>query len=373
MHPQIGYRLISEYSLEVIVSGDYLHYENEDKTESLLKQINNDAIKKITLNTNELGKWDTTLVVMFYKILKDAYRKSLEVDISSLPEGLKSLLKLAFSSPEHKTGQEKEKEDFLSRLGQKTINIYSSFVSGVSFIGSALKSIGRFITSSATMRKVDFMFALEDCGYKAFPIVSLISFMVGLILGFVGAMQLKMFGAQIFVASLVAVGMIRVMGAMMTGIIMAGRTGASYAATIGTMQVNEEIDAMKTMGIPIVDFLLLPRIVALMIMMPLLTLFSDVLGMIGGAFVGVLMLDLPLQEYWNATVSAMKMKDFFIGLFHGFVFGCVIALCGCYCGIKSGKDADSVGKATTNAVVYSIVWIIVATAVITVICQVFGI
>ena len=223
------------------------------------------------------------------------------------------------------------------------------------------------------MRRVDFLFALEDCGYKALPIVSLISFMVGLILAFVGAVQLKTFGAEIYVASLVTIGMTRIMGAIMTGIIMAGRTGASYAATIGTMQVNEEIDALKTMGIPIGDFLVLPRMTALVMTMPLLTMWADFMGMLGGGFVGVTMLGIPLQRYWELSLEAISLSNFMVGIFHGFVFGIVIAVCGCYYGVYCGRNADSVGLATTRAVVSAIVWMIVMTGIITVICEVLGI
>ena len=158
------------------------------------------------------------------------------------------------------------------------------------------------------MRKVDFLFAFENASYKALPIVSLISFMVGLILAFVGMMQLKMFGAQIYVASLVAIGMIRIMGPVMTGIIMAGRTGAAYSATIGTMQVNEEINALKTMGIPIIDFLVLPRLLSITIIIPFLSMFADIMGILGGAFVGVMILDLPLEEYFRADISSIVPK-----------------------------------------------------------------
>lgn len=215
------------------------------------------------------------------------------------------------------------------------------------------------------MRKVDFLFALQDCSYKAVGIVSLVSFMVGLILAFVGAVQLKTFGAQIYVASLVAIGMTRIMGAIMVGIIMAGRTGASYAATIGTMQVNEEIDALKTMGIPVTDFLVLPRIMALTLAIPFLVILADFMGIVGGGFVGVLMLDIPYAEYYRYTIDALDMTNFLVGLFHGLVFGVVISLCGCYFGIYCGRNADSVGKATTQAVVTAIVWMIVMTGIIT--------
>jgi phospholipid/cholesterol/gamma-HCH transport system permease protein len=223
------------------------------------------------------------------------------------------------------------------------------------------------------MRSIDFCAALDDCGPKALGIVSLISFLVGLILAFVGAVQLQTFGAQIYVASLVTVGMCRIMGAIMVGIIMAGRTGSSYAATIGTMQVNEELDALETMGLSKIDFLVLPRLFSLLIAMPILTMLSDIMGMIGGAFVGVFLMNLPYSEYWKYAFDAFNLSNFLVGIFHGFCFGFIIALCGCYSGLTCGRNADSVGVATTRSVVNAIVAMIVVTGILTVICQELGI
>jgi phospholipid/cholesterol/gamma-HCH transport system permease protein len=163
------------------------------------------------------------------------------------------------------------------------------------------------------------------------------------------------------------------MGAIMAGIIMAGRTGASYAARIGTMQVNEEIDALRTAGIPPVEFLVLPRIVALALMMPLLTLYSDLMGIIGGMFVGVAGFDMGLREYLNETKMAVSLTNVWIGVFSGFVYGIIIAVAGCLRGMQCGRSASAVGDATTSAVVTSIVCIIIATAIITVLCNVLGI
>jgi phospholipid/cholesterol/gamma-HCH transport system permease protein len=179
---------------------------------------------------------------------------------------------------------------------------------------------------------------------------------VGLILAFVAAMQLKVFGAQIFVADLVGIAMVRVMAAVMTGTIMAGRTGASFAAQIGTMQVNEEIDALKTMGISPMEFLVLPRMLALVIMMPLLCL-----------------LDLGLMEYYHQTQSGITMTFVWIGLFHAAVFGVLIALSGCLRGMQCGRSASAVGEATTSAVVTAIVAMVIATAIITGACYILGI
>ena len=159
----------------------------------------------------------------------------------------------------------------------------------------------------------------------------------------------------------------------MAGIIISGRTGASYAATIGTMQVNEEVDALKTFGFSVSDFLVLPRLLSLIITMPFLTMLSDFMGMLGGAFVAVVMLDISAVQYWQFSVDAFGLGNFLVGIFHGFVYGIIISCCGCYYGVNCGRNADSVGVATTKAVVSSIVIMIVATGILTVIFQALGI
>jgi phospholipid/cholesterol/gamma-HCH transport system permease protein len=241
------------------------------------------------------------------------------------------------------------------------------------FIGEASVAFGKLLIGKARFRRSDLFLIIQQCGAQALPIVSLISLLVGLILGFVGAIQLEMFGAEIYVASIVGIAMVRVMGAIMTGIIMAGRTGAAFAAELGTMTVNEEIDALTTMGISPMEFLVLPRMLALMLMMPLLCLYADLMGILGGFIVGVGMLDLSAVEYYNMTKASVGLNNLWIGLFHSAVFGVLVALSGCLRGMQSGRSASAVGDAATSAVVTGIVSIIVATAVITVICNVLGI
>jgi phospholipid/cholesterol/gamma-HCH transport system permease protein len=182
-----------------------------------------------------------------------------------------------------------------------------------------------------------------------------------------------MFGAEIYVSSLVAIAVTRVMGAIMGGVIMAGRTGASYAATLGSMQVNEEVDALKTMGISPFDFLIMPRVLALSLMMPLLVVYADLMGILGGAFVGIFMLGLSAEDYFQMTLKALLMRNIVIGIIHGAVYGVIIAICGCYQGINCGRNASAVGSATTSAVVYSIVWMTIATAILTFIFSVCGV
>lgn len=364
---------IKDKVLQLDLSGDYLDYNDDAAKSRLMAAIDQAHLHKLVINGAALQKWDSTLVVILFEATRLAQRKKIEIERVRVPRNLQQLIDLAFLVDRKPEQQKIVKEPFLEAVGSKTLAVWASVCKGAGFIRQVLHSAGRFFFGQAVMRRVDWLFALEDCSYKAVGIVSLVSFMVGLILAFVGAIQLKNFGAQIYVASLVAIGMTRIMGAIMVGVVMAGRTGASYAATIGTMQVNEEIDALKTMGIPVTDFLVLPRITALTLTMPLLVILADFMGVIGGAAVGVGMLNIPAEEYWTYSMNALNMDNFLVGLFHGLVFGIIISVCGCYYGVYCGRNADSVGKATTQAVVSAIVWMIVATGIITWIFEVLGI
>jgi phospholipid/cholesterol/gamma-HCH transport system permease protein len=356
----------------VALSGDVLTYNSESALKKIVDFIQKGA-KQISFMPDGLGNWDSSLILLIYDAVRIADNKGIKADLSKLPTNLQDLVKMAFEvdrKPEHKgtTGG-----GLLETVGRVTVNLCSVVSSFFNFLGAVTLGIGRFLSFRSIMRGIDFCAALRDCGPKALAIVSLISFLVGLILAFVGAVQLQTFGAQIYVASLVTVGMCRIMGAIMVGIIMAGRTGSSYAATIGTMQVNEELDALQTMGLSQVDFLVMPRLLALVLAMPILTMLADFMGMLGGGFVGVFLMGLPYQEYFRYAINAFTLNNFLVGIFHGFCFGIIIALCGCYSGLTCGRNADSVGVATTRSVVYAVVWMIVITGIITVICQEIGV
>lgn len=359
--------------IRVTLSGCFCRFDDEDQKQALRQIVTDNPDDTVIVRPDRLKSWDSSLVIILTDLIQIKRQQKTKLDLSLLPKELNNLLTLVFAVNRHPPAAETSRPDFLTRLGRAGIGCYQSARRGLVFIADTLASFGRMMTGRVVSRPVDFWFALEDGGPKAVGIVTLISFMVGLILAFVGAIQLQTFGAQIYVASLVTIAMTRIMGAIMCGIIMAGRTGASYAAAIGTMQVNEELDALKTMGIPITDFLVLPRFAALIVTMPLLTMLADFAGMLGGAFVGVSMLDIAPQEYLKYSVNAFNITNFLVGIFHGFVFGIVIALCGCYYGVTAGRTADSVGVATTKAVVSAIVWMIVLTGIITVIFKVIGI
>jgi phospholipid/cholesterol/gamma-HCH transport system permease protein len=329
------------------------------------------GIRRVAFDTKDLGGWDSGLLTFLIKIFEACTKAKIEVDKDGLPEGVRKLINLATAVPERKGARkEAKKEAFLSMVGGEAVAFYRSLLEILDFLGQASLAFVRLLRGKAAFRRSDLTLLLLECGAQALPIVCLISLLVGLILAFVGAIQLKLFGAQVYVADIVAIAMVRVMGAIMTGIIMAGRTGAAFAAQIGTMQVNEEIDALETMGISPVEFLVLPRMIALIIMMPLLCLYADLMGILGGLIVGVGMLDIGPIEYLTRTQETLTLTTLWIGLFHSAVFGVLVALAGCLRGMQCGRSASDVGYAATSAVVTGIISIIVATAIITFMCEV---
>jgi len=364
-----------EGTLIIQLNGDWRMEKQLPSVKELEKQLTAwTRVERVGFDTSELKAWNSGLLTFLIKVKEFCSQNKIQLEAENLPEGARRLLKLASAVGERKGARkELKREPFLSLVGARTIEFYRSTIEMVSFIGEATITFTKFLGGKATFRRTDLFLLLQECGAQALPVVSLISILLGLILGFVGAIQLKMFGAQLFVADVVAIGMVRVMGAIMTGIIMAGRTGAAFAAQLGTMEVNEEIDALKTLGISPMEFLVLPRIIALVIMMPLLCVYSDLLGILGGLIVGIGMLDLGLIEYLNRTREALTLTTFGVGLFHSAVFGVLVALSGCLRGMQCERSASAVGYAATSAVVTSIVSIIVATAIITFVCQVLGI
>ena len=276
--------------------------------------------------------------------------------------------------PEEKNiSSQKVRESFLEKTGEKVLQIIESLRSGLDFLGDIAVSFGRVIAGKSYFRWDDFMLIVQRCGVDTLPLVSLISLLVGMILAFVGAIQLKLFGAQIFISDMVGIAMVRVLAAVMTGIIVSGRIGASFAAELGMMQTNEEIDALKTLGVSPVEFLVIPRVLALVIMMPILTLYADLMGILGGFIISAGMLNLNPVEYLNHTQHAVKLSYVWVGLIHSFVFGVIVAVAGCLRGIECERNAAGVGIATTSAVVTGITGIVIATAIITYICQFLGI
>ncbi|MBR5154293.1 MAG: ABC transporter permease [Alphaproteobacteria bacterium] len=342
-----------------------------EKNRIIFEKWLRDKSGEIFVMVNEGISYSSLIGAKIYAIVKNLDKKGFKVSISLLPLEIKEILELSFKKTGNEAPQTKKNNlSLLEAIGEFSYRAYKKITKCMDFTFEAFKAVLDFLGGTAVYRKKDFAFILEDCSYKAVGIISLVSFLVGLIIAFVGAIQLKSFGAGIYVASMVSIGMTRIMGAIMVGIVMAGRTGSSFAATLGTMVVNEEVDALKTLGIKISQYLVAPRIIAIVMTIPSLTLLADFLGILGGSIVGVVFLGISSSNYFIYASNVLSLNNILIGLFHSIVYGMIIGISGCYAGLEVKRDADSVGKATTSAVVYALVWMIVATGIITVILEV---
>ena len=361
-------------TLRVALAGDWKLARGVPPSRGVIEEIERPPLpRRVTFETDVLAGWDSGLLTFLLAVLSRCAQLGVQVDRQGLPEGVSRLLALATAVPASPGRRSAQPEPVLARVGGAAIGWWNELGDMLAFVGEAFLSLLRLCAGKARLRRSDFLLALQDCGARSLPIVALINFLVGLILGFVGAIQLQRFGAQIYVADLVGIGMLRDIAPIMTGIIVTGRTGASFAAQLGTMEANEEIDALRTLGIPPIDFLVLPRLLALSLMMPLLCLYADVLGIAGGLVVASSMLKISPIQYLPETARAVHLNDLFLGLFMSAVFGVLVALAGCMRGIRSGRSASAVGEATTSAVVTGIVSIVVATAIITAVAYVLGI
>ena len=332
------------------------------------------GIKQIGFDSTAMSAWDSALLTFLLRVTAIATSNNIRVDQSGLPDGVQRLLHLASEVPERSDARRADgKAAVLARIGNQSMAVADAATEALAFLGEATRSLARLLGGKAQFRWSDLWLTVQQTGAQALGIVALISFLVGIILAYIGAAQLMNFGATMYVADLVGIGMARAMGAMMTGIIMAGRTGAAFAAQLGTMQVNEEIDALETLGISAMDFLVLPRMLALILMMPLLTLYADLFGILGGLFVSVTTFDIGVMEYLHRTREAVKVRHIMVGLTEASVYGVLIAVAGCYQGIRCGRSSSAVGAAATSAVVSGILLIVIATAFLTVIFNVLGI
>ena len=355
-------------------SGNWTKRADPPEAQAYIDQLPKDkSCRRIVLDGKAVTDWDILLVSTLYQFYEYAHRRDIAVEYRNIPEGAQRLLNLATAVPERKGARKTAvPKNMFRRVGESTLYVVDECVKMVHFLGQSVTSLGRFVRHDVQFRDIDFAVVIQQVGAGALPIVSLISVLVGMILAYVGALQLEPFGAEIYIADLVGLGVTREMGAMMTAVIMAGRSGAAFASQLGTMQVNEEIDALKTMGFSPVDFLVLPRMLALILMMPLLCLYADFMGVFGGAIVSALTLDISFFEYYTEARSAIDFRDILAGLIKSIVFGVLVALAGCMRGMQCGRSASAVGEATTSAVVTGIVLIVVSDAVLTIIFDAIG-
>jgi len=316
----------------------------------------------IEFDLQQLRQWDSTLLVFLAELRRASAARAIPFDDSGLPPAAARLLALSAEAiPIAKRARATNR--LLSRVGQAAIDSGGEAVEVMTLVGDALLSGGRAIRGRVRMRGVDLMTCIHEAGAAALPIVTIVNVLIGGIVAFVGAVQLQRFGADIFVADLIGVAMIREMVSLMTAIIMSGRTGGAYAAHIATMLGNEEIDALRVIGIPINDYLILPRLLALTGMMPLLYLYGCAVGIFGGFIVSVAMLNLSPRGFIDEISSAVAGGQVVFGLIKSVAFGALIAIVGCRAGLRAGRSAADVGQAATKAVVAGIIGVIALDAV----------
>ncbi len=370
----LAFDVADDSTLIVRLAGTWKLRSGMPSGQTLDRELTARSPQRVRFQAGDLKDWDSSVISFLTQASAICQERKIEQDRGELPEGLRRLLELAEAVPEKKGARsETAREPFLARLGNSAIGARDSAIEMLAFLGEATIALAKAAVGRARFRFSDLAVLIQDCGAAALPIVTLISFLVGTILAFVGAVQLEQFGAAIYVADLVGIAMVREMGAMMTGIIMAGRTGAAFAAQLGTMKVTQEIDALTTMGFSPIEYLVVPRMVALILMMPLLCLYADLMGILGGAAVGVGMLNLTLKTYVQETFAAVTIGHLVGGVFKASVYGVLIAISGCLRGTQCGSSASAVGDAATSAVVTGIVFIVVACGTFAFLFNILGI
>jgi len=343
--------------------------------ETLPDRLKSYAMGSLTVDLKEVDYLDDFGALVLSELRKMAAHGKTAFHISHASDKIKDLLGLvAFDSLDHEApvGKKKRSPGAFVRLGEATLQHFSGLKYAISFIGSVTLSFFHVLLHPRSLRRGDTLLYMQRVGVDGLPIVALISFLMGLIMAFMSSVQLQQFGANIYVASLVSLAMTRELGPIITAIIVAGRSGSAFAAEIGTMKISEEVDALFTMGFNPVLFLVVPKLIAALIMVPILTLFSDLFAIVGGLIVGISMLDLTVNSYVAQTIKTLTLFDVFWGVFKSGVFAVLITWIGCLRGFQVRGGAASVGQATTSAVVSSIFLIILTDSVFSVILRYWG-
>jgi phospholipid/cholesterol/gamma-HCH transport system permease protein len=354
--------------LDLTLSGVWRITESRPSWTELLDKRNPTTVR---LRVGELERWDSSLLLFVFEVQQWCRAAGAACDVSALPE--KALALLAQISASHETSIPFDRsQSFLALVGTATMGLRDKTKALSQFVGECVIGALRVFKNPRKFRWRDCIYEMQQCGAMALPIVSLISFLIGVTLAYTGALVLRQYGGDIYVADLIGLAVVREMGAVMTGVVLAGRTGAAFAATLGNMKANEEIDALETLGIPSVDFLVLPRLVALGVMMPLLALYANALGILGGMAVAAGVLNIPPTAYWVEMGTIVGLSDVAVGVIKAISFGLIVGLSGCLRGLQAERSAAGVGRAATSAVVTSILLIVVFDAIFAVLFNVVG-
>jgi phospholipid/cholesterol/gamma-HCH transport system permease protein len=322
-------------------------------------EVEAERTERILFDTTNVSAWDSTLVAFVARVLDVGRTAGVAVERGGLPAGVQRLLELVEVTPAPPS-RPKPRRSGLARIGLRALDRHAAVKQLLVAIGELSIALVNWLTGTATFQRRELWVQMQAAGAGALGIVGLVAGLVGLIIAFISAVQLQTFGAELYVASLVGIAMVRDLAAVMAGVVIAGRTGAAFAAELGTMRVTQEIDALKTLGLSPVEFLALPRVLAVTLMMPLLTIYADLIGVLGGAMVGIGAMSIPPGLYFDQTFHAVSLTDLIGGVIKATTYGFLIGVAGCFIGLRSGRSAAAVGKAATSAVVAGIVLVIAA-------------
>ena len=322
------------------------------------------GIRTVEFDSTALGEWDSSVLVFVLDAMRYCESHNLKCRVETLPDNIVGLITLSEAVPDAEVQLGGREKGLLHRLGAWGVKMLTESGEFLHFLGEFAQTVVDFLMRRVRLRWADFWRIFQASSSGALPIVTLISFLVGLILAFLGAVVLRRFGADYYVSYLVSYGVLRELGALMTAIIMAGRTGAAFAAELGTMKISQEINALETLGISPMAFLVLPRFLTIFVALPMLTIYANLIGVLGGMLVAFTMLDVTITQFITGLLEPVSLIDALLGLFKATVFGALIGLAGCMRGLQTGNDAGAVGASTTSAVVTAITQIVLMNAII---------
>lgn len=331
---------------------------------------------KVIVDLTGVDAIDTAGALLIRRLRDQLAQRNRNVELTGLQEKHAALIKRVILASEVEplpVVARRPFHDWVERLGRASCDVYGEARDLLYFLGVTTVTVCRSLVRPARIRIIPVLSHIERVGFNALPIIGLLSFLIGIVVAYQGSDQLRRFGAEIFTVDLLGVSILREMGILLAAIVIAGRSGSAFAAQIGTMQVSQEVDAIRTLGLDPVEILVLPRLIALVIAMPLLAVYADVMGLLGGGLMVISTLDVSFLQFLERLHGAVKLSTFWIGLVKAPVFGFAIALTGCREGLKVTGSAESVGHHTTRAVVISIFLVIVADALFSILFSAVGI
>jgi phospholipid/cholesterol/gamma-HCH transport system permease protein len=372
IHPQqdcqTAYKIASkrrDLNLFIYLTGEFELKNLTVFTGDIKREISSQKAQAVTIDFSQVCYLDSAAALAFVQIEKESATQNIPCRLVNLNDESKGIFSVihedALTHPSYKS--EISDNGLIHQVGQASLDIARDFIHSVTFIGELLVALLYTLRHPKSLRGKDVLFYVQRAGVDGLPIVALIGLLIGLIIAFMSFLQLKQLGANIYVPALVSFGMIKELGPIMTAILVAGRSGSAFAAEIGTMVVNEEVDALHTMGFDPIRFLAVPKVLATIIVVPVLTIYADLFGIFGGLLIGVTSLDLTAKTYITQSIKTIHVFDVVTSLIKAAVFAGLISAIGCQRGFQVRAGAQDVGKFTTSAVVTAIFLIVVVDSI----------